>query len=77
MQAAADTLGVQLHVLRASTEGDFDPVFANLPRLRAGGLMIGSDPFFNSRSEQLAALAMRHAVPTIYQYRTFAAAVAS
>ena len=74
LQAAADTLGVQLNILRASTEGDFDPVFAILPRLRAGGLMIGSDPFFNSRSGQLAELAMRHAVPTIYQYRTFAAA---
>ena len=74
LQAAADTLGVQLNILGASTEGDFDPVFAILPRLRAGGLMIGSDPFFNSRSGQLAELAMRHAVPTIYQYRTFAAA---
>jgi putative ABC transport system substrate-binding protein len=74
LQAAADTLGVQLNIFRASTEGDFDTVFAILPRLRAGGLMIGSDPFFNSRSGQLAELAMQHAVPTIYQYRTFAAA---
>ena len=74
LQTAADTLGVQLHILRASAEGDFDAVFATLPKLRAGGLMIGSDPFFNSRSGQLADLAMRHAVPTIYQYRTFAAA---
>jgi putative ABC transport system substrate-binding protein len=46
-------------------------VFATL---RADALVIGTDPFFNSRSEQLAALAIRHAVPTIYQYRAFAAA---
>ena len=74
LQAAARTLGVQLHVLHASAEGDFDIVFATLLKQRAGALVIGSDPFFNSRSEQLAALAIRHAVPTIYQYRTFAAA---
>ena len=45
-----------------------------MAQLRAGGLVIGSDPFFNSQSEQLAALAIRHAVPAIYQYREFAAA---
>jgi putative ABC transport system substrate-binding protein len=74
LQTAAETLGVQLHILRASTDGDFDAVFATLLKLRAGGLMIGSDPFFNSRSGLLAEMAMRHAVPAIYQYRTFAAA---
>ena len=74
LQAAARTLGLQLHVLHASAEGDFDIVFATLLKLRAGALVIGSDPFFNSRSEQLAALAIRHAVPTVYQYRAFAAA---
>ena len=74
LQAAARTLGLQLHVLHASTERDFDTVFATLVQLRAGGLVIGPDPFFNSRSEQLAALAVRHAVPAIYQYREFAAA---
>ena len=70
----ARTLGLKLHVLHASNEGDFDTVFAALVQLRAGGLVIGSDGFFNSRSEHLAALALRHAVPTIYQYRWFAAA---
>jgi putative ABC transport system substrate-binding protein len=73
-QAAARSLGLELHVLNASTERDFDVVFANLIQLRAGGLVIGSDAFFSSRMEQLAALAARHAVPTVYQFREFAAA---
>jgi putative ABC transport system substrate-binding protein len=75
LQAAAHSLGLQqLHVLHASTERDFDTVFASLVQLRAGGLVIGGEPFFNSRSEQLGELTMRHAVPTVYQLRTFAAA---
>jgi putative tryptophan/tyrosine transport system substrate-binding protein len=73
-QAAARSLGLELHVLNASTERDFDVVFANLIQLRAGGLVIGSDAFFSSRLEQLSALAIRHSVPTVYQYREFAAA---
>jgi putative ABC transport system substrate-binding protein len=72
-QAAARSLGLELHVLNASTERDFDVVFANLIQLRAGGLVIGSDAFFSSRLEQLSALAIRHSVPTVYQYREFAA----
>jgi putative tryptophan/tyrosine transport system substrate-binding protein len=71
LQAAARTLGLQLHILHASTERDFDAVFASLPRLRAGALVIGSDPFFNSRSQQLAALALRHAMPTMYPFREY------
>jgi len=74
LQAAARTLGVQLHVLHASTERDFDTVFATLVRLRAGGLVIGIDAFLVSRAEQLAALALRHAVPAIFQERAFAVA---
>jgi ABC-type uncharacterized transport system substrate-binding protein len=74
LQAAAQTLGLQLHVLQASTDRDLDAVFERLVELRAGGLVIGGEPFFNSRSEQLGALTMRHAVPTIYQLRAFAAA---
>ena len=74
LQAAARTLGLELHVLNASTERDFDGVFAKLIQLRAGGLVIGGDPFFTSRSEQLAALTVRHAVPAIYQDREFAVA---
>jgi len=74
LQAAARTLGLQLHVLYASTERDFDTVLAALAELRAGGLVIGFDSFFNIQSERLAALLPRHALPAIYQYREFAAA---
>jgi putative ABC transport system substrate-binding protein len=74
MQAAAHTLGLQLHVLNASTERDFDAVFAKLIQLRAGGLVIGGGPFLIARQEQLAALTVRHAVPAIFQYREFAMA---
>jgi putative tryptophan/tyrosine transport system substrate-binding protein len=73
-QAAAHTLGLHLHVLNASTERDFDAVFAKLIQLRAGGLVIGPDAFFAARSEQLAALAVRHAVPAVFENREFVAA---
>ena len=72
--ACARILGLELHVLNASTERDFDAVFAKLIELRAGGLVIGPDVFFVNRSEQLAALSLRHAMPTIFQFREFAAA---
>jgi putative ABC transport system substrate-binding protein len=74
LQAAAHTLGLEFHVLNASVDGEFDAVFASLAKLRAGGLVIGGQPFFNSRSEQLGALSFRHAVPTIFQFRAFTAA---
>jgi len=75
LQVVARALGLQLHVLHASTERDFDAVFTTLVQLRAAALVIGSaDPFFVARAGQLAALALRHAVPTIYQFREFAAA---
>jgi putative tryptophan/tyrosine transport system substrate-binding protein len=77
MQAAARTLGLpQLHVLHASTERDFDNVFAALVQVRAGGLVINSGTLFGTRSgsERLAALAMHHAVPAISPYREFAPA---
>jgi putative tryptophan/tyrosine transport system substrate-binding protein len=74
LQAAARKRGLHFHLLHANTVRDFDTVFATLAQLRVGGLVIGSDPFFNSQSEQLAALAIRHAMPAIYQYREFAAA---
>jgi len=75
LQAAARSLGLQLHILQASTEHDFDAVFATLVKLRSGGLVIGGgEVFLDSRHGQLAALALRHAVPTIYQGRDFALA---
>ena len=74
LQAAARALGLQLHVLHASTERDFDAVFATLLKLQAGGLVVASDTFFATHSEQLAALAVRHAVPAIHQSRDFAIA---
>jgi putative ABC transport system substrate-binding protein len=72
-QAAARTLGLRLHVLHASTERDFDAVFATLRQRQAAGLVIVSDAFFNTGSDQLGALTVRHAVPAIFQYRQFAA----
>src|SRR5215470_7588667 len=72
--SAAKTFGLELHVLRASTERDFDAVFAKLIELRAGGLVIGGSNIFTGHIDQLAALTVRHAVPAIYQRREFAAA---
>jgi len=74
LQAAARTLGLQLHILHASTGAELDTAFASLTQLRSGGLIIGGEPFFNSRVKQLAALSIRHAVPAIYQLPEFTAA---
>jgi putative tryptophan/tyrosine transport system substrate-binding protein len=74
MQAAAQTLGLDIRVLHASTERDLDRAFATLVQQRVEALVIGNDAFFNSRSELLAALMVRHRVPTIFQTREFAAA---
>ena len=74
VQAAARTLGLKLHILRASAESDFDTVFATMLQLKATALEIAIDSFFTARREQLAELALRHRVPAIYQYRDFAAA---
>ena len=73
LQAAARTLGLELHVLNASTERDFDGTFAKLTQLRAA-LVIGPDPFFISQSEQLGVLAVRHGVPATFETREFVAA---
>ncbi len=74
LQVAARTLGLELHVLHASSERDFDIVFATLVQLRAGGLVVSNDPFFVSRSEQLVDLTLRHAFASIFKSREFAAA---
>jgi putative ABC transport system substrate-binding protein len=74
VQEAARAKGLQLSILEASTEGEIDAAFATLVQLQAGALVILADPLFFSRREQLLALASRHAVPAIYQWREFAAA---
>jgi putative tryptophan/tyrosine transport system substrate-binding protein len=74
LQAAAQTLRLNLSVLHASTDSELETAFASLKQLQAGGLVIGGDPFFNSRSELLGALSVRYAVPTIFQFHAFAAA---
>ena len=73
-QAAARSLGLELHVLNASAEGEFDGVFAKLAQLRAGGLVIGNGAYFVARSRQIAELAVRHAVPAVFETREFVAA---
>jgi putative ABC transport system substrate-binding protein len=70
-QAAAESLGLQLHIFYASNEDEFDAAFATLPARQVGGLAIGPDPFFLAHSQQLAALAMRHAAPALSPYREF------
>jgi putative tryptophan/tyrosine transport system substrate-binding protein len=71
---AARKLGLEFHVVRARTESDFDPVFAILRQLGAGGLVIGNEGLFNSRSEQLAVLTLRYAVPAIHAVPEFTVA---
>ena len=73
LQEAASSFGLRLHILHASTESDFEPVIGTLPPLRTAGLVICTDPFFNNQSKQIAAEAIRHKIPTIYQFREFAA----
>lgn len=74
LQRTAGNLGLQLHILQATSERDFDSVFATLAQLQVGALVIAPDAFFISRSEQLGALTARHAIPAITQFREFAAA---
>jgi putative ABC transport system substrate-binding protein len=74
LQTTASVFGLRLHLLHASSDRDFDWVFARLAELRAGALVIGPDNFFTGPSEQLATLTVGHAMPAIYQFRPFAAA---
>jgi putative ABC transport system substrate-binding protein len=74
LQSTVRTLGLQLHILQASTERDFDEVFTTLTQLRVGALVIAPDAFFISRSEKLGALTASHAVPAITQFREFVVA---
>jgi putative tryptophan/tyrosine transport system substrate-binding protein len=71
---AARSFGLQLQVLSARTEQEIDDAFVKLVQLRAGALLVGSDPFFDSRREQIIGLAARYAVPAIFELREFVAA---
>ena len=72
--SAARNRGIELHVLNVRREGDFDAVFADIKRLRVGGLVIGPGSVFVGSVDKLAALTVRHAVPAIWQFRSFPAA---
>jgi putative tryptophan/tyrosine transport system substrate-binding protein len=72
--SAAHSFSIALHVLHASNEGDFEGVFAKLTELGAGGLVVGADPFFTSRSARLGEIAARHGMPAVFENRSFAAA---
>ncbi len=74
VQEAARAAGQQLNILSASSERDIDTAFATMTESRAGALLVGSDPFFNSRLDQIVALAARHVIPAIYEGRDFAMA---
>jgi putative ABC transport system substrate-binding protein len=74
LEEPAHARGLQLHVLNASTERDFDSAFAKLVELQAGGLVIAADTIFNSGGQQLAALALKHVVPAVHTVREFAVA---
>jgi putative ABC transport system substrate-binding protein len=71
VQAAAASADVRLIIANASAERDFEPAFALLVQQRASALMISSDPFFNSQRDRIVALAARHALPAIYEWREF------
>src|SRR5262249_37550230 len=74
VQAAAEAIGIQLHVLKASAERDFEAAFANAVQLQVGALLIGGDALFRAHSNKLGTLALRHMLPAIFQYHEFAAA---
>ena len=74
LQEAARTIGLQLHILRASTDGEIDAAFESVAQNRIPALAMAGDPFFNSRRDKLVALAARHAVPSMYSFRDYAVA---
>jgi putative ABC transport system substrate-binding protein len=74
MREAARAVGLQLHVLNASSEGEINTAFENLAQLRAGALFVGPSDLFRSRRQQFVALAARHGMPAIYQYREYVTA---
>jgi len=74
VKEAGRSKGVRVHVVKAAAEGEFEIAFASLVQLSPGALMVGSDPFFNSRRDDLVALAARHAIPAMYEWREYVTA---
>jgi putative ABC transport system substrate-binding protein len=74
LQAAARTLGLQLVIVNARTDRDLEPAFATFSQQRVGAVLISNGNFFNRHTEQVAALAARHALPAIFPFREFALA---
>jgi putative ABC transport system substrate-binding protein len=72
--AAAPVMGLMIEILKAGTDREIDAAFVSLVQARTGALLVGADLFFNSRIEQIVALAARHAIPTMYSYREFVVA---
>jgi putative ABC transport system substrate-binding protein len=74
LEGPSRALGLQLHVLNASTEREFESVFTQVRQLQVGGLIIAADTFFHNRAQQLAVLTLKHAVPAVLAVREFALA---
>jgi len=74
VEKAARTIGQQVHILRASSERELEPVYATIVQTRIGALIVGGDSFFSSRRNQLVALAARERIPSIYEWRDYAEA---
>jgi ABC-type uncharacterized transport system substrate-binding protein len=73
-ETAARALGLEVQILHASSDQDLDDIFGKLKQTQSDGLVIGGEPFLNSRSGKLGALTISHRIPTIFQFRAFAAA---
>ena len=71
LQEATQAKGVQIHISEASTDSELETAFADLASLKAGALIVGADPFFNARRNQIVALAARYSLPAIYEWREF------
>jgi putative tryptophan/tyrosine transport system substrate-binding protein len=74
LQAAAQKFGQRIQIIPAATDQDLEPAFASMAQLKVGALIVGADPFFNSRRDQIVSLAARHRIPAIYEQRSFVAA---
>lgn len=74
LQAAAQKFGQRIQIINAASEQDIEPAFASMAQTKVDALLVASDPFFNSKREEIVSLASRHAIPAIYEQRSFAAA---